>query len=178
MTDEYRVAVIGATGRGGFAHGLDLAFCGLEGARVVAAADHDPEGLAAAGEKIGVSRLYTDYRRMLQAEKPDICVIAPGWVGERVPMVEAAATAGCHIYLEKPAAGSLAEIDAILSAVEPGNLKVAVAHQWRATAPVQRAIREVAAGNTGACCACGAAPRTTPAGAARNCSFTAPTCST
>ena len=145
MPDRYRVAVIGSTGRGGFAHGLDLAFCDLEEARVVAAADHDPEGLAAAGEKIGVSRLYTDYRRMLEAEKPDICVIAPGWVGERVPMVEAAAGAGCHIYLEKPAAGSLAGIDAILAAVEPGNLKVGVAHQWRAMAPVQRAIREVAA---------------------------------
>ena len=145
MPDRYRVAVIGSTGRGGFAHGLDLAFCDLEEARVVAAADHDPEGLAAAGEKIGVSRLYTDYRRMLEAEKPDICVIAPGWVGERVPMVEAAAAAGCHIYLEKPAAGSLAEIDAILAAVEPDNLKVGVAHQWRAMAPVQRAIREVAA---------------------------------
>ena len=149
MPDPYRVAVIGSTGRGGFAHGLDLAFCELEGAQVVAAADRDPGGLAAAGEKIGVSRLYTDYRRMLEAEKPDICVIAPGWVGERVPMVEAAAAAGCHIYLEKPAAGSLAEIDAILAAVEPGNLKVAVAHQWRATAPVQRAVREVAAGKHG-----------------------------
>lgn len=146
MVSEYRVAIIGSTGKGGFAHGLDIAFCELENSAIVAVADRNADGLAAAGEKIGLSALYSDFREMLQVEKPDICVIAPGWVEERLPMVEAAAHAGCHIYLEKPAAESLTDIDAMLDTCESADIKVGVAHQWRAMAPVQQAIREVHAG--------------------------------
>ena len=128
---------------------LDAAFEGIDGVEVVAVADHDPKGLAAAGDRLGVSRLYSDYRRMLAAEKPDLVSIAPSWVTERVPMVEAAAAAGCHIYCEKPAAGSLADVDRIEAACRRAKVEMAVAHQWRAMPPVQKAIEEVKAGRFG-----------------------------
>ena len=147
MSKKYRVAVIGATGRGNYGHGLDEAFQGVEGTELVAVADADAKGLAAAGAKLDVSSLWADYRQMLGAEKPDIAVVCPGWVSERVPMIEAAAAAGCHIYCEKPVAGTLAEADAIVAACQ--DVKVAVAHQWRGMPPIQQTITDVRAGAYG-----------------------------
>ena len=147
MSKKYRVAVIGATGRGNYGHGLDEAFQGVEGTELVAVADADAKGLAAAGAKLDVSSLWADYRQMLGAEKPDIAVVCPGWVSERVPMIEAAAAAGCHIYCEKPVAGTLAEADAIVAACQ--DMKVAVAHQWRGMPPIQQTITDVRAGAYG-----------------------------
>ena len=49
MSKKYRVAVIGATGRGNYGHGLDEAFQGVEGTELVAVAD--AKGLAAASAK-------------------------------------------------------------------------------------------------------------------------------
>ena len=143
------MAVIGSTGRGGFAHGLDIAFNNLNGAKIIAVADRDTEGLVAVGKKIGVANLYNDYQEMLQEENPDICVVSPGWVNERVAMVEAAASSGCHIYLEKPVAGSLLEIDTMIDTCREANIKVGVAHQWRAMAPVQQTISDIDAGKYG-----------------------------
>ncbi len=149
MSRTYSAAVIGSTGMGGYGHRLDAAFLEVEGVELVAVADHDPAGLAAAGERLGVSRLYRDYRRMLETELPDFVCIAPSWVTERVPMVESAAAAGCHIYCEKPAAGSLAEADRIEAACRRADVRMAIAHQWRAMPPVQKAIEDVKAGKFG-----------------------------
>ena len=148
MSKTYSAAVIGSTGKGGYGHRLDTAF-DIDGVEVVAIADHDPEGLADAGGRLGVSRLYRDYRQMLETEKPDFVSIAPSWVTDRVPMIEAAAAAGCHIYCEKPVAGSLAEVDAIVAACQSAKVKMAVAHQWRAMLPIQKIIKDVKAGKFG-----------------------------
>ena len=43
----HRVAIVGHTGRGNYGHFLDLAFVGVEGARIVAVADPDDTGRAA-----------------------------------------------------------------------------------------------------------------------------------
>jgi predicted dehydrogenase len=86
---------------------------------------------------------------MLETEKPDFVSIAPSWVTERVPMIEAAAAVGCHIYCEKPVAGSLAEVDAIVAACQSAKVKMAVAHQWRAMLPVQKIIKDVKVGKFG-----------------------------
>lgn len=148
MSKTYSAAVIGSTGKGNYGHRLDTAF-DIDGVELVAIADADPEGLADASERLGVSRRYRDYRQMLEREKPDFVSIAPSWVTERVPMIEAAAAAGCHIYCEKPVAGSLAEVDAIVAACQSGNVKMAVAHQWRAMLPIQKIIKDVKAGRFG-----------------------------
>ena len=148
MSKTYSAAVIGSTGKGNYGHRLDTAF-DIDNIELVAIADADPEGLADAGERLGVDRLYRDYRQMLEKEKPDFVSIAPSWVTERVPMIEAAAAAGCHIYCEKPVAGSLAEVDRIVAACQSAKVKMAVAHQWRAMLPIQRLIEDVKAGKFG-----------------------------
>lgn len=149
MPKPYRVAVIGSTGRGNYGHDLDTAFTGLARAEIVAIADDHPEGLAAAGRKLKVDRLYADYRAMLAEVKPDIVCIGPRWITDRVAMTRAAAEAGCHIYCEKPMAGSLNDADAMGAAVDTAGVRLGMAHQWRASPPVQQAIRDVRAGKYG-----------------------------
>lgn len=145
----YNVGIIGSTGQGDYGHGLDSAFQKVERARIVAVADDSETGRKQAGRRLGIDRLYGDYREMLRREKPDIVCISPRWITHRVAMVEACAAAGCHIYCEKPFAAGLVSADAMRRACGRAGVKLAIAHQWRAIPPVQRAIRDVRAGKYG-----------------------------
>lgn len=55
-----RVAVVGHTGRGNYGHFLDMAFVGVEGARIVAVADPDAAGRRAVQAKTGAPASYAD----------------------------------------------------------------------------------------------------------------------
>lgn len=125
----HRVAVIGHTGRGNYGHGLDAVFRGLPNATIVALADPDPDGRARALARSGAPRGYPSYQEMLQTEKPDIAVIAPRWLDQRVPMVEAASAAGAHLLMEKAFAATLDDADRMVRAI--GNRKVQVCHTAR-----------------------------------------------
>ena len=145
----FRVGVIGASGKGDYGHGIDVAFAGLERAEIVAVADLQPAGLEKAARRLEVERPYVDYRQMLAREKLDIVCIGPRWVSERVAMVSAAAAAGTHIYCEKPFASDLLMADRMVRACRQQQVKLAMAHQWRAMPPVQHAIRHLQQGKYG-----------------------------
>ncbi|MBI3881628.1 MAG: Gfo/Idh/MocA family oxidoreductase [Verrucomicrobia bacterium] len=149
MSRKYRVAIIGATGRGDYGHGMDTAFNDSPQFEVVALADADATGRAAAGKRSGAKQLYADYREMLTKEKPDLVGIGPRWLTERVAMVTAAADAGCHIFLEKPFAATLRDADAMLAACQRAKVKCALAHQLRALPPWRRALADLRAGKFG-----------------------------
>jgi len=143
MPGPVRVGVIGSSGKGDYGHGLDTAFEGVEGAMVVAVADDNAAGRDRVAKKLGVSRAYAEYTRMLKREKLDIVCVAPRWHNERVAMVTAAAEAGCHIYCEKPFAPTVEAADTMAAAIRGAGITLAMAHQWRAMAPVQRLIQEI-----------------------------------
>lgn len=149
MSRKYRVAIIGFSKRGGYGHGLDTAFKDPDLFEVVAIADDDPEGLAAAGKRLGITRLYASYAEMLAKEKPGIVGIGPRWVTDHVAMVTAAAEFGCHIFLEKPLAATLRDADAMLAACQRAKVKCALAHQLRAMLPVRQAFADIRAGKYG-----------------------------
>jgi predicted dehydrogenase len=149
MSHQYRVGLIGSGQHGGYGHGLDSAFTDQERFAIVAIADDDPPTLAAAGKRLGVTRLYASYREMLSKEKPDIVAIGPRWITERVRMVTAAAEAGCHIFLEKPLAATLHDADLMAAAVARAGVKCALAHQLRMMPPLQRAFVDIRAGKYG-----------------------------
>lgn len=146
---KYRVGIIGSTQRGGYGHGLDTAFTDGKMFEVVAIADDDATGLAAAGKRLGIFHLYASYREMLAKEELDIVGIGPRWVSDRVPMVTAAAEAGGHIFLEKPLAATLHDADAMLAACAKAKVKCALAHQLRAMPPVRKAFADIRAGKFG-----------------------------
>jgi predicted dehydrogenase len=145
----YRAGVIGHTGHGNYGHGLDVVWKSFERIDVVAVADADEAGLAAAVERTGAKRAYRDYREMLRKEKPDLVSIGPRWMDQRVEMVTAAAEAGCHIYMEKPFARDLMEADKMVEAVARAKVKVQLAHQMRCSPFVLRARELVSSGAIG-----------------------------
>jgi predicted dehydrogenase len=135
---RYRAAIIGHTGRGDYGHGLDLCFQKIPRVTVAAVADPVEEGRRAAVRRSGAARGYSDWREMLEKEKPELIAIGPRWVEGRLAMAGAAAAAGGHLFMEKPMAASLEEADAILAAAEKHGVKIAMAHHARVSPSVER----------------------------------------
>jgi predicted dehydrogenase len=103
----------------------------VPGYRLIAAASRGQERLHAFGQRYGVRALYTDYRRMLTAERPDvvsICTRSP----EKCDAVLACAEAGVRaVIVEKAFATSMVEADAMLAACEQAGTFVAMHHPMR-----------------------------------------------
>ena len=146
---KLRVGVIGATERGGYGHGLDTAFSGIDRAEIVAVADWHERGRSRTAAKLRVNKQYADYRQMLAKEELDIVCICPRWVTERVAMVEATAAAGCHIYCEKPLIPDLTSADSIIEVIQKNNIQFQMAHQWRAAPPIRKALENIKRGEYG-----------------------------
>jgi predicted dehydrogenase len=133
-----RAAVIGHTGKGNYGHGLDQLFLRLDGVRLAAIADADPEGLDAAQIRTGAEKAYTDFREMLANENPDLVAVGPRETGERYEMVKAALEAGAHVCCERPIARTLREADELVALAAEKNLKLAVLHPMRLDPHVTR----------------------------------------
>lgn len=139
---EYRVGVIGHTGRGNYGHGVDTVWQSIPQCQVVAVADADPQGRAAAVDRLKAPRGFADYREMLDQVPLEIVAIGPRWLDQHLDMVLAAAERGKHIYMEKPMCRTLEEADAMVAACEKHHVKLALAHQTRYS-PKLHLVREL-----------------------------------
>jgi predicted dehydrogenase len=138
MARTYRVAVIGRTGKGNYGHGLDVVWKELDNVEVVAVADEDEKGRAAAARRLGAKNAYADYREMLDKERPQIVSVADRFLDAHYDMVTACARAGASVLLEKPMARTLVEADELVKACEVHHVKLAIAHQTRYSPRVRR----------------------------------------
>lgn len=146
---KYRVAVIGRTGKGNYGHGLDVVWNNIEQVKVVAVADVDPRGRAAAAKRLKAPKAYADYREMLEKERPQIVSVAPRWLDCHRDMVLACARFGCHIFLEKPMCRDLEQADEMVAALEKKNLKLAIAHQTHYSPTLKHVREAIARGKLG-----------------------------
>jgi len=144
-----RVAVIGHTGRGNYGHGLDIVWRSIDQVQVVAVADADDKGRAAAQQRLKVKNAYADYRQMLKKERPNIVSVATRFLDEHRDMVVACAEAGASIFLEKPMCRTLAEADAMIAACEKHHVKLAIAFQTRLSPRLERVRALIAEGRIG-----------------------------
>jgi predicted dehydrogenase len=149
MAEKYRVGIIGATGRGDYGHGIDTVWSEIDRAEVVAVADADDAGRAAAAERTGAPHAYAEYREMLDKERCDIVAIGPRWLDQHRDMCLAAAEHGCHIYMEKPFCRDVGEADEIVNACEMRHVKLAIAHQTRWSPPIDTVRLEIENGLIG-----------------------------
>ncbi len=149
MAGPYRVAVIGRTGKGNYCHGLDTVWLALDNVRLVAVADDDDKGRAAAAKRLKAPNAYADYRQMLEKERPQIVSVAARWPDCHRDLVVACAQAGANIFLEKPMARTLAEADEMVTACERHHVKLAIAHQTRHSPRIQRVRELIADGRLG-----------------------------
>jgi predicted dehydrogenase len=127
----YKAAVIGRTGGGNYGHGLDTVFNDFPNIKVVAVADVDEAGAREAARRAGAGAVYTDYRKMLEKESPDLVSIAmrqPQWHKD---IALAAIETGAHLYIEKPITEYPEEADHIIRAASDKNVKIGVAHHMR-----------------------------------------------
>jgi predicted dehydrogenase len=146
---QYRVAVIGRTGKGDYGHGLDMVWVNHPRAELVAVADENEAGRTAAAKRLGVQATYADYRKMLATERPQIVSVAPRWLDAHRDMVIACAEHGASIFLEKPVAPTLLEADEMVAACDKAHVKCAVAHQTRYSRRVKKVRELISSGRVG-----------------------------
>lgn len=100
------------------------------------------------GTSVNEPLVYTDYKKMLQEVKPDICAIATesGYHGD---IALNCLQADSHVLIEKPMAMNCKEVDAINDLAEKKGLTVGVCHQNRFNPPIQKLKQAIEAGKFG-----------------------------
>lgn len=125
-SDSLRLGVLGVGNIGTVHLKSALAMSGVD---VVAAADTIPENRDKA-DAAGATRVYDDYKTLLEAETLDAVVVAlPPFLHRDA--VETAADAGVDVFVEKPFARSTAEADEMLEAAADAGIRVGVDHTLR-----------------------------------------------
>lgn len=80
---------------------------------------------------------YTDYREMLQAEKPELVAIATE-SGKHAEIALDCIEAGCNLIIEKPIALSIEDADQIIRKADEKGVKVCACHQNRFNKSIQK----------------------------------------
>jgi len=146
-SDEIRIGVVGAAGRGGsFFRSLRA----LEGVRVTAACDVNAEGLSAACRQQSIPHAFTDYAELLAADACDAVII-----GTPMPFhadqAVAALDKGVHVLSEVPAAVSIDECRRLVRAAAASSATYMMAENYCYAVP-NVIVREMArAGLFGEC---------------------------
>jgi predicted dehydrogenase len=139
-----KVAVIGV---GSMGRNHARVYSELAEAELVAVSDSDAKQAGSIAEKFGV-RAYTDYRELLEKEKPDAVSIAvPTVMHEKVGM--AALEAGAHVLMEKPIAATVEEGQRLIAKAQTTGLQLMVGHIVRFNPAIQALKQKLAAGELG-----------------------------
>ncbi|WP_309121188.1 Gfo/Idh/MocA family oxidoreductase [Paenibacillus sp.] len=118
-----------------------------EGYALTAVMDRSPERLDEAERAYGI-RTYQDFDRLLESEAIDLAVIASPTIFHKEQAIRAMER-GVDVLLEKPMAGSLEEVDAILEAMEKHGRKLMVFQPHRTYAEFLAAKSIVDGGKLG-----------------------------
>lgn len=119
-----RVGIIGA---GWIAANHMATLKRLDGVDVVAVCDLDE---ARARALAGHAETYTEWRKLIAQETPDVVFVCTPPLAHREVAV-AALDQGIHVYLEKPIARGLEDTRAIVDAASRSAAVCAVGYQWR-----------------------------------------------
>lgn len=120
---------------------------------IVGMCDIVPEKIGALLEKCGgvegeQPRRYTDYREMIEAEKPQLVSIATE-SGKHAAIALYCIEHGVNVIIEKPMAMSMQDADAIVRAADETGVKVAACHQNRFNVAIQKLRTAVEGGRFG-----------------------------
>lgn len=143
------VRTVGVVGTGiGRAHIVDGYLAHPDRFAVTALCDLDPIRLAAVADEFAIPRRYTAFADLLAdpgIEIVDICTPP----GSHLELVLEALAAGKHVVCEKPLAGSLAEVDAIMTAEASAPGVLMPVFQYRYGTGIEQVRRVIAAGIAG-----------------------------
>ena len=127
-TNTLNIAVIGC-GRIGRIHAENLA-ARVPKARLAAVADVLSANAQNLGEKLNVAKVTSDYRQLLNDPAIDAVAICSS-TDTHAQLIQEAATAGKHIFCEKPIDFDIARIRAALDAVEKAKVKLQIGFNRR-----------------------------------------------
>lgn len=144
--DSIGVCLVG-TGRAGLIHGANLAGR-IRGAKLTALCDTSEANLQSASQALDVHNLFSDYRTAIQSKGVDaVVIVAPTFLHREIACF--AAEHGKHIFLEKPMAITVAECDAINTAVAKANVKLQIGFMRRFDDGFKRAKDLLTSGELG-----------------------------
>ncbi len=134
---KLRVGIIGTGSIAQYAHIPN--YQKIEGVEVAAFCDTNRAALAAAAEKFGVKRSYSDCHKMLAAERLDAVSVCTPNAFHAAPTI-AALQAGAHVLVEKPIAMNATEGRRMVAAARRAKrlLMVAFNNRWLADAQYLR----------------------------------------
>jgi predicted dehydrogenase len=117
-----RIAFIGTVGHPGE---ITSSLSKAKGLEVVAVHDDDPARAArfVRNPALAGAKTYADYRKLLDAEKPDIAAVCND-NGHRAEAIVEAASRGCHVIAEKPVAITRAQLASVRAAVEKSRVRL------------------------------------------------------
>ena len=138
---------VSSDARGGLVKPYAIAggFAKVDETQMVAACNHTEPKLRAFQEKWDVPRGYTDFRELIDTEKPNILAIATRPQQHAEAMIYGAEHGVKGMYAEKPLCCSLDEADGIKEAFERNGVFLEFGPMRRSWA-VFRQAREIAAG--------------------------------
>jgi len=143
---KLRVGVLGV-GRIGKIHSENLA-AGIPGAELAVLADVFPDELKAVAARLGVSRMATDYRDVINDPGINAVVICTP-TNTHYQIILDAAAAGKHIFCEKPVELSIEKIKAINEAVAKHKVQLMVGFNRRFDPNFAKVREMVASGKIG-----------------------------
>jgi UDP-N-acetyl-2-amino-2-deoxyglucuronate dehydrogenase len=139
-----RTALIGC-GKVGLTHATALA--ALERSALVAVCDRTAAGAEAFASRLGVAP-YTDVATMVRdARVQAVSVCTPHPL--HASAIEAAASNGAHVLVEKPLAATLADCDRAIAACAAAGVRLGVVSQRRFYPPIVRMKAAIDAGKIG-----------------------------
>lgn len=123
-----RFAVVGV-GSIGALHATNLATA-IPNAELEALVDSDEARLSALASKLNVAKKYTDYDSVLKDDAVEALVLSvPSFLKRE--MIEKAAAANKHIFVEKPMVLDLSQAEVVENAVRKSGIKFQVGYQRR-----------------------------------------------
>jgi len=130
-----------AVGAGYFSHFQYEAWQRISEVTVTAFCNRNVERAKPIKEKYGIERHYTDYREMLEKEKPDfVDIITPP--PTHLEMCKIAADLGIHVMCQKPLAPTFDEAKQIVDYTDNAGIRFMVHENWRFQ-PWYREIRKL-----------------------------------
>ncbi|HOS80566.1 MAG TPA: Gfo/Idh/MocA family oxidoreductase [Anaerolineae bacterium] len=141
---ELRAAVIGV---GSMGQHHARVYTELKQTTLVGVADAVPETAQRIGGKYGVPA-YSDYRELLERERPDLVTVAVP-TQEHYAVALAALEAGCHVLVEKPIAATVADGTALIARAAALDRNLMVGHIVRFSPVIQALKQHLNAGELG-----------------------------
>jgi len=122
------VGIIGA-GRIGSLHAKSITY-NVPSAKVLGITDVNKEGIAELAEKLGIEKIYADYKEMLADKEIDAVLICSS-TDTHADIAIDAANAGKHIFCEKPVDLTPEKVQAVIEAVKKAGVKLQVGFNRR-----------------------------------------------